>query len=141
MSRSRCTKKRYLRSVLHFLFLHTVALLHVVAVFHLIFAHCVLLARLLGLVGFFLFLAFCHLIALHAVVPHGILFHLVLAHGVLLHLALFCFVFLHAVLLRGVLSENADGARQNTRSQQRDQSPVHSTSLFANDLPTLGVPE
>src|SRR6266403_5393921 len=141
MLRSRCTKKRYLRSVLHFLFLHTVALLHVVAVFHLIFAHCVLIARLLGLVVSFLFLAFCHLIVLHAVVPHGILFHLVLAHGVLLHLALFRFLFLRATLLRGILSENADGTRQNTRNQQHRQFPVHLISLCVCDSPTSGVTE
>src|ERR1700739_1869627 len=100
--------KRHSSSVLHFVFLHTVALLHVVAVLHLIFAHCVLLTLLLGLVGFLLFLAFCHLIVFHAVVAHGILFHLVLPHGVLLYVILSCFLFLHAILLRCVLSENAD---------------------------------
>ena len=36
---------------MHLVFLHTVPLLHVVVVLHLVFAHCVLLARLLGLVG------------------------------------------------------------------------------------------
>src|SRR4029077_9727424 len=130
--------KRHSSSVLHFVFLHTVAALHVVAVLHLIFAHCVLLALLLGLVGFLLFLAFCHLTVLHAVVPHGILFHLVLAHGVLLHLILFCFLFLHAILLHGVLSGNADGTRQNTRSQQHHQFPVHLISLCVCDSPHFG---